>query len=83
MSGDRRHRRPPCHRQRPDRAVRGDLTVEDALATPFLLIGTAEEMTEQLLGWRERYGFFYITVHEPSMEAFAPVIQRLRSRPTA
>lgn len=63
--------------------LQGDMTVEDALATPFLLIGTAEEMAEQLVHSRERYGFSYITVHEPYMKAFAPVIERLNSRPTA
>ena len=56
-----------------------DMTVDDALRTPFLLIGTVEEMAEQLRGTRQRYGFSYLTVHEPYMEAFAPVIQRLRS----
>ena len=55
------------------------MTVDDALRTPFLLIGTVEEMAEQLRGTRQRYGFSYLTVHEPYMEAFAPVIQRLRS----
>jgi probable F420-dependent oxidoreductase len=62
--------------------LRGEMTVEDALETPFLLIGTAEEMAEQLVHARERYGFSYITVHEPYMEAFAPVIERLNSRPS-
>ncbi len=56
-----------------------DMTVDDAVRTPFLLIGTVEEMAEQLRRTRQRYGFSYLTVHEPYMEAFAPVIQRLRS----
>ncbi|AYY13577.1 TIGR03621 family F420-dependent LLM class oxidoreductase [Actinobacteria bacterium YIM 96077] len=54
-------------------------TVEEALTTPFLLIGTAEQIAEQLRQNRERYGFSYITVHEPYMREFAPVIEKLRA----
>jgi probable F420-dependent oxidoreductase len=56
-----------------------DMTVDEALETPFLLIGTVDEMAEQVVRNRARYGFSYITVHDPYMEAFAPVIERLRS----
>lgn len=52
---------------------------EGILETPFLLIGTAEEMAGQILRNRERYGFTYYTVHGPFMEAFAPVIERVRA----
>ena len=58
-----------------DRAV---LTVEEALDTPFLLIGTVDEIAAQLGRSRERWGYSYITVHEPYRRAFAPVIERLR-----
>jgi probable F420-dependent oxidoreductase len=54
-------------------------TVEELLETPFLLIGTVDQMAEQVRRQRERYGFTYLTVHDPYMEAFAPVIERLRS----
>jgi probable F420-dependent oxidoreductase len=56
-----------------------DLTVDELLETPFLLIGTVAQMADQLLRHRDRYGFSYITVHEPYLETFAPVIERLRS----
>lgn len=55
------------------------MTVDEALETPYLLIGTVEEMADQLVRHRERYGFSYVTVHEPYMEALAPVIERLAS----
>jgi alkanesulfonate monooxygenase SsuD/methylene tetrahydromethanopterin reductase-like flavin-dependent oxidoreductase (luciferase family) len=55
------------------------MTVDEALATPYLLIGTPEQMADQLLASRERYGFSYVTVHEPFREAFEPVVERLRS----
>jgi hypothetical protein len=55
------------------------MTVEEILDTPFLLIGTVEQMAEQILRDRERFGFTYYTVHGPFMDAFAPVIERVRA----
>ena len=55
------------------------LTVEDLLETPFLLLGTPAEIADQLRRSRERWGYSYITVHEPYMREFAPVIERLRA----
>ena len=57
---------------------RAMLTVDDALETPFLLIGTVDEIAAQLRTSRERWGYSYITVHQPYMRTFAPVISRLR-----
>jgi hypothetical protein len=54
------------------------LTADAALETPFLLIGTADEMAAQLRQGRERWGYSYITVHEPYLQTFAPVIERLK-----
>lgn len=54
------------------------LTPEQVLETPFLLLGTHRQIADQLLERRERYGFSYITVHGPYMEALGPVIELLR-----
>ncbi|OKI01965.1 F420-dependent oxidoreductase [Streptomyces sp. CB02923] len=51
---------------------------EQALRVPTFLIGTASQMAEQLREHRERYGFSYITVLDPFMEAFAPVVEELK-----
>jgi probable F420-dependent oxidoreductase len=59
-------------------ADRDVLTVDQALETPYLLIGTADEIAEQLRRGRDRWGFSFVTVHEPYMPVFAPVIERLR-----
>jgi probable F420-dependent oxidoreductase len=56
-----------------------DLTAEEALETPFLLFGTVPEIATQLEERRERFGFSYLTVHDPYMAALAPVIERLRA----
>lgn len=57
----------------------GVMSAEDLLATPFVLLGTVDEMARQILTNRERYGFTHYTVHEPHADAFAPVIARVRA----
>lgn len=54
------------------------LTLEQALALPIVLVGTVEQIVEQVRAQRERYGFSYLTILEPYMEAFAPVLEALR-----
>jgi probable F420-dependent oxidoreductase len=54
-------------------------TVDELLETPFVLIGTVDEIVAQVRERRERYGFSFITVHEPYMTAFGQVIERLRA----
>lgn len=54
-----------------------NLTPDEILETPFLLLGTVPEIAAQLQERRDRFGFSYLTVHEPSMAALAPVIERL------
>jgi probable F420-dependent oxidoreductase len=55
------------------------MSAEEILATPFLLIGTVDEMAAQVAANRERYGFTYYTVHGPFAEEFAPVIERVHA----
>ncbi|MFC4911415.1 TIGR03621 family F420-dependent LLM class oxidoreductase [Actinomadura gamaensis] len=51
---------------------------EHALDTPFMLIGTEEQIARRLLENRERYGFSYVTIRRPHMEVFGPIIKRVR-----
>jgi probable F420-dependent oxidoreductase len=53
------------------------LTPEDILDSPFLLIGTVDQVVAQLEARRARLGISYYVVFEPAMEALAPVIARL------
>jgi probable F420-dependent oxidoreductase len=55
------------------------LSVEQVLDLPVGLVGTPDRITEQVLERRDRYGFTYLTVLEPHMEAFGQVIERLRA----
>jgi probable F420-dependent oxidoreductase len=50
------------------------------LESPHALMGSMPELVAQLQERRDRFGFSYITVHEPFMEAFAPVVQQLKGR---
>lgn len=57
------------------------LTVDDALATPFLALGTQDEIVAHLRRCRERWGISYYVVRE--LELFAPIIERLRNEPAS
>ena len=56
--------------------ARGALSVDDALATPFLALGTHDEIAEHLLACRDRWGISYFSVRD--IANFAPVITQLR-----
>jgi probable F420-dependent oxidoreductase len=53
------------------------LTPEEADRVPIVLLGTVDEICETLEQRRGEYGFSYWVVHEPEMEAMAPVVARL------
>lgn len=62
-------------------ATQGDaVTAEHVLASPHFLIGSVDQISEDLLSSREKYGISYITVHERDMEAFTPVMARLAGK---
>ncbi len=60
-------------------ADRIGLDVSDALSTPFLCLGTHDEIARHLLACRQRWGFTYFTVRDA--DAFAPVLAALREPP--
>jgi probable F420-dependent oxidoreductase len=53
------------------------LTPEEILQSPYVLIGTVDQMVEQLRAHRDRWGISYYVVHEPYLDEFAPVVARL------
>jgi len=53
------------------------MTPEEAAEVPMTLVGTEEEIVETLQARRERFGFNDIVIHEPELDAFAPIIARL------
>jgi probable F420-dependent oxidoreductase len=56
------------------------LTPDEILASPFALVGTADQMVDDLRARRERWGISYVMTHEPFMDALAPVVARLAGR---
>lgn len=70
VTGDRRQ----AARQTADRFR---LTETELLASPHFLIGSVEEIGDDLRRRRERWGFSYTVVPEAFAEAFAPVVARL------
>jgi probable F420-dependent oxidoreductase len=53
------------------------LEVEDVLDSPFVLVGSVDEIVERLRARRERWGYSYYTVQQPSAHEFAPVVAAL------
>jgi hypothetical protein len=54
-----------------------ELSADDVLETPYLLIGTLDALVEKLLAHRERWGIAHYTVRPPAQDALEPVIARL------
>jgi len=50
------------------------------LDSPRFLVGTVEQIVEDLEERRERYGISYVTVHGEQVETFSPVVERLAGR---
>ncbi|KOV61141.1 LLM class F420-dependent oxidoreductase [Streptomyces sp. MMG1121] len=71
ITDDRNAQARRWHEQTPD------LTLDEFLEAPAVLIGTVDEIADQVRAWRDRFGYTYLTVHEPWMETFAPVVEAL------
>jgi len=61
-------------------ATRFGVARELVLETPYVLIGTVEEICASLRDRRERYGISYLTVFDRDLEALAPVVERRAGR---
>ena len=57
-----------------------ELEADDILESPYFALGTVEQIVEQLLTARERWGFSYIQVGGEDIDAFAPVMEKLVAR---
>jgi probable F420-dependent oxidoreductase len=66
--------------ERVARAVPG-LTPVDVLAVPYALVGTVDELVEELDRYRERWGFTSYVVRADAVDLVAPLIERFRDAP--
>ncbi len=56
------------------------LTPDEILQSPYVLIGSVDQMVEDLQARRERWDISYYVVHEPYLDDFASVVTRLAGR---
>ena len=56
------------------------LSPAELLQSPYVLVGTVEQIVEDLQLRRERWGFSSYMLFERDMETFAPVVARLAGR---
>ncbi len=56
------------------------LSPDEILDSPYMLIGTVDQMIEDLRARRERWGISYFTIFEPYVGAFAPIVSELAGR---
>jgi probable F420-dependent oxidoreductase len=56
-------------------------SVEDALESPVVMIGSAAYIVEKLLERKERFGLTYLSVLAPNLQAFAPIVAALAGNP--
>jgi probable F420-dependent oxidoreductase len=56
------------------------LSPEEILQSPYVLLGTVDQVVEDLQARRERWGISYYIIFEPYMDTFAPVVARLAGR---
>jgi probable F420-dependent oxidoreductase len=54
------------------------LTPTDVLSSPYALIGAASQIVDELLAHRERWGITSYTVRADTIDAVAPLVERLR-----
>jgi probable F420-dependent oxidoreductase len=56
------------------------LSPEEILESPYVLIGTVNQLVEDLQARRERWGLSYYVIFEPDAGVFAPIVARLAGR---
>jgi probable F420-dependent oxidoreductase len=56
------------------------VTADEILLTPFVLVGTVDQLIENLVGYRERWDISSYVIFESDIEAFAPVVARLAGK---
>jgi probable F420-dependent oxidoreductase len=56
------------------------LSTDDILQSPYVLIGTVDQIVEDLQVRRERWGISYYVIFEPYVDAFAPIVARLAGK---
>jgi probable F420-dependent oxidoreductase len=56
------------------------ISADDILGSPHVLLGTVDQLVDDLKMRRERWSISYYSIFEPFVDAFAPVVARLAGR---
>ena len=56
------------------------ISVEDVLKMPARLIGSVEEIVQQIQLQREQFGISYYVLGDEDREAFAPIVNELKGK---
>ena len=56
------------------------LTPDEILQSPYVIVGTVDQIVEDLQARRERWGISYYVIFEPYLDVFAPVVAHLAGR---
>jgi hypothetical protein len=54
------------------------MTAADVVAAPYALVGSTDELVDELLGHRDRWGISSYVVRAPAIDLVAPIIERVR-----
>jgi probable F420-dependent oxidoreductase len=54
-----------------------ELSVDEVLESPFVLLGSVDEIVAQLVARRQRWGISYYVIFDDVVDAFAPIVDRL------
>ena len=72
-----RHRRSAARRRGTRRGPLEPAQPDEILESPYALIGTVDQIVEDLRARRVRWGVSSYAIHEPYLDALAPVVERL------
>ena len=53
------------------------ISAEEALASPHALVGSVDEVVDEVQRWRDRWGFSYVSINAEQIDEFAPVVEAL------
>jgi probable F420-dependent oxidoreductase len=54
-----------------------ELSVDEVLESPFVLLGSVDEIVAQLVARRQRWGISYYVIFDDVVDAVAPIVDRL------
>ncbi len=55
-------------------------SVDEAKGSPLVAVGTVDDVVDQFVAKRERWGYSYITIPQAKVHEFAPVVEALTGR---